>query len=95
MALNLGVIGALLGVIARTLVPYLVRLQKDPDLVFDRKYIVSAVSGLILSLIASMFIIGEIDPNIGLYVGFMEGWALQDMSREAQKILGPRNGASG
>ena len=82
------IIGAFLGVLARTFVPYLVKLKNHPGLRWENKYIVPALSGLILAIIATALISQAIPEDIGLLGSFAVAYTLQELSREAQKALG-------
>ncbi|MFC1786803.1 hypothetical protein ACFLY8_02055 [Halobacteriota archaeon] len=81
-------LAAFTGVLARTCVPYLVKLKANPDLKWENKYLTPALAGLILSLITTLLILPAMDPKIGFVPIFGMAYCLQDLSREAQKLLG-------
>ena len=81
-------IAILLGVLTRTVVPYLVKLQKNPKLKWDNKYLVSAFAGLILAFILTYIISIQIAPGLGSAGEFFAAFTLQDLSRDVQKMFG-------
>ena len=82
------ILGSFLGVLARTFVPYLVKLKKHPGLRWEKKYFVPALAGLVLAVIATALLSQAIPEDIGLLGSFAVAYMLQGLSREAQKLLG-------
>lgn len=81
-------IAILLGVLARTVVPYLVKLQKNPKIKWDNKYLVSAFAGLLLAFILAYIISLQIAPGLTAAGEFFAAFTLQDLSRNVQKMFG-------
>ncbi len=81
-------LGAFLGVLARTVVPYLVKLKNHPGLRWEKKFFVPALSGLILAIIATALISQTMPEDLGVLGSFAMAYTLQELSREAQKALG-------
>jgi hypothetical protein len=51
------VICALLGILGRTIVPYLEELKKDPNIKFDRKFLIPPLVSIIIALIGSPLVL--------------------------------------
>ena len=81
-------LGILAGVLARTMVPYLVKLKKNPKLKWNNKYLVSSVSGFLLSVIISYIILLQIGLELNFGTSFLLGFTLQSLSRDVQKLFG-------
>lgn len=81
-------IGIFAGVLVRTIVPYLVKLKKEPKLKWNNKYFVSAFAGLILSLITAVLLANSIGSNLDFLTAFCTAFTLQSLTRETQKVLG-------
>lgn len=77
----------ILGVLTRTLVPYLVKLKKNPDIKWDNKYLVSAFAGLILALILAYIVSMQMSPGLSPAGEFFASFTLQDLSRNVQKAF--------
>ncbi len=80
-------IAILLGVLTRTIVPYLVKLKKNPKIKWDNKYLISAFAGLILALILAYVVSIQIAPGLTPAGEFFAAFALQDLSRNVQKTF--------
>ncbi|MBW3002857.1 hypothetical protein KY338_06885 [Candidatus Woesearchaeota archaeon] len=78
-------IAILLGVLTRTIVPYLVQLKKKPKLKWDNKYLISAFAGLILALILAYIVSMQMAPGLSPAGEFFAAFTLQDLSRNVQK----------
>ena len=63
---TLNLVGVLFGVLARTLVPYLRKLNQGKIQTFNKGYWVSAVASFILGLITTLFIFQKF-----LFLGFL------------------------
>ena len=96
VALNL--VGVLLGVLARTLVPYLRKLKQGKIKSFNKGYWVSAVASFIMGLITTLFIfpkflfLGFLRAPIGLefpiklfFLAFAFGFAWNSLVSEGAK----------
>ena len=81
-------LAAFTGVLARTCVPYLVKLKNNPDLKWENRYLIPALAGFALSLITTLLILPTIDSTVGFVPIFGMTYCLQDLTREAQKLLG-------
>jgi len=86
--MNTTYIGIFLGALARTFVPYLLKLMKTPKLKWQNKYLISAIAGIILSLITATLLAYYISLNVGFIGGFTLAYTLQSLSRDVQKSLG-------
>jgi len=80
-------LGVFLGSLTRTLVPYLVKLKKDPRIRWKNTYLVSAIAGLLLSVIATLVLASQVQQDIGLLGGFTLSYTLHSLSREVQKAV--------
>ena len=91
------IVVAVMGALARTLVPFLQELQKNPEIPFDRKFIVPPVVACVISLITLPLALGVIPKELlestalsisGLVAVFLAVWGATDMARAGQKLLG-------
>ena len=81
--------GILTGVVVRSLVPFLVRLKRNPKKVkWENKYLVSAAAGFVLALLTSMIIYNQTGVRMDFFYAFTTAFTLQTLSRETQKALG-------
>lgn len=85
-------IAALLGVLGRTLIPYLQILQEKPDTPFDRKFLLPAGISLLISLITFPLVLSQFPESVwssigipGLAVVFAAAWGVNDITRSGQK----------
>ncbi len=76
------------GAVARTFIPYLLKLMKKPKLQWKNIYLVSAVAGIIVSLITATLLSYYIKLDVGFIGGFTLAYTLQSLSRDVQKSLG-------
>ena len=81
-------IGIITGSIARTYIPYLLALKKNPYMTWDNNYLKPAIAGLIISLISAMLILNYAPLNIGFIGGFTLAYTLHSLSRDVQKSVG-------
>lgn len=80
-------LGLFLGALARTFVPYLVKLKKKPNLKWENKYLTPALAGIVLSLIATLVLASEVNMDVGFLGAFTLAYTLHSLSRETQKII--------
>jgi ABC-type Fe3+-siderophore transport system permease subunit len=57
-------IGTFLGVLFRTILPYLQKLKEDPDLTFDRKYLVTLAISFVESAVTTMLLFLSLPSEI-------------------------------
>jgi hypothetical protein len=91
------VIGAvLLGILARTLIPFLQTLKANPETQFDRKFVLPAIVTLIIALLTSPLVFAALpqaqlnDPEptfASLVLLFVAAWGTTDVIREGQKLI--------
>ena len=81
-------LGILCGVLARTFIPYLVKLKKNPRLKWKNYYLVSAFAGLALSLLTAIILVKTLNYAMDFWTAFCSAFTLQSLSRETQKVLG-------
>ena len=78
-------IGVFLGILGRTFLPYLRKLREAADrgdrLLFDYRYLVSAMVSVILSLFTAILILPgfEVPETNAFYLAFAYGWAANDL----------------
>jgi hypothetical protein len=80
--------GIFFGVMARTFVPYLAELKRNPELRWKRKYIISAYAGFLLALFTSFIMYMQIGKHMGFWHAFTAAFTLQSLARSTQKALG-------
>lgn len=79
-------LGIFCGILARTFVPYLVELKKNPRLKWKNKYLVSAGAGIVLSLILAIVVAQYYEP-MGFGIAFAAAFTLQSLSRTTHKLF--------
>ena len=82
-------LGVFIGVLARTVLPYLVKLYKNPRLKWDNRYLLSAGAGLVLALILTTAMADSLrlDPAASFLTTFSVGFTLHHLSRELHKLF--------
>jgi uncharacterized membrane protein YeaQ/YmgE (transglycosylase-associated protein family) len=84
-------IGVLLGIILRTVGPYLLQLGKPGSQPFNAKYLLDAVVGAALSLGTGAVVLPVIDPTIqpwmAFWVGLTTAITMQSASRTVTKAV--------
>jgi hypothetical protein len=83
---------ALLGVVARTLVPYLQTLKDNPETTFDRKFCVPAVVSVVIAVFGLPLVLSGMPETAwaaidvkGYVLAFVAAWGFTDMARAGQK----------
>lgn len=86
------VLVALLGVLSRTLIPYLQAKRDNPDLPWDNKFYVPLAMSLLISGLGFPLILGQLPPevweaaSVPMYaMVYAASWGLTDISRSGQK----------
>lgn len=80
--------GIFAGVLARTFVPYLAELKRNPELKWKRKYLVSAYAGFLLALFTSFILYMQVGKCMDFWSAFTASFTLQSLARSTQKALG-------
>lgn len=75
-----------LGILARAALPYLLALKENPEISFDRKYLVSPAAALAIDLLVAPFVLGSLPAGLDWVAAFAFGWASSDISREVVKL---------
>ncbi len=97
------IVAVLLGITARTVIPFLQTLRDNPETQFDRKFVIPAVMTLLIALITSPLVFAALpqdqfsnpDPTFGsLILLFTAAWGATDVIREAQKFLGGKSASA-
>lgn len=95
-ALILIVVAVLLGIIARTAVPFIQVLRDNPNTPFDRQFIIPAVMTLLIALLTSPLVFAALprdqlnnpSPTFeSLCLLFLAAWGTTDAIREGQKFI--------
>ena len=81
-------LGILAGVSTRAVVPYLVKIRKNPDIEFKKKYLLSAYIGFLLSLLASFIIYMQLGKQIPFFQAYTTAFTLHSLSSSTQRALG-------
>lgn len=88
------IIAVLLGIVGRTVIPYLEELRQNPDTTFDKKFLVPAVVSVVIALITAPLVLAAIPPDqlevttlSGFAVLFVAAWGLTDVARAGQKLF--------
>ena len=83
--LYLAVIG---GIVSRTLVPYLVLIQQQPGIKFDRSFLVPPLIAVVLGILAAPLLFGSVTGSETYVSAYVLGWGGTDLIREGLKVLG-------
>jgi uncharacterized membrane protein YkvI len=95
--MGLVITAVLLGIAARTVVPFLQTLRENPEKKFDRKFVVPAVVTLLIAALTSPFVFAALPAEqlnnaaptfTSLMLLFVAAWGTTDVIRESQKLLG-------
>ncbi len=90
------IIAVLLGIVARTLIPFLQTLRDNPNTKFDRAFLVPAVVTLVIALLTSPLVFAALPQDqlnnpaptfAQLTLLFVAAWGTTDVVREGQKLL--------
>lgn len=88
------ILAAVLGIVGRTILPYLQTLQAHPDTKFDRAFLVPPIVSVIIALIAAPLALSAIAPESweivtfqGMLGIFVAAWGATDLSRSGQKLI--------
>ena len=87
---------AVLGALARTLVPYLETLRDNPEMPFDRKFLVPPIVSCVIALITLPLALSALPKELmesaalstsGLVAVFLAVWGATDVARSGQKVF--------
>lgn len=81
-------VAVIVGILARTLVPFLVIVQQQPDTKFDKKFLLPAGIALLLSFLASPLLLGTVTGSETYIAAYVLGWGGTDLIREGLKVVG-------
>jgi len=81
-------IACALGVLARTLAPYLLTLKDKPDTKFDRKFLVPVIISVVINFFVAPFVFAQLPAGATWIGAFTFGWGATDVSRDAIKLVG-------
>lgn len=90
------IIAVLLGIVARTVIPFLQTLRDAPDTKFDRAFLVPAIVTLIIALLTSPLVFAALpqdqlnnpEPTFAdATLLFVAAWGMTDVVREGQKFI--------
>lgn len=89
------VAGVLIGVFARTVFPYILKLSTG-DAQFEWKFLRSAAVGAAMGVFAGGAAIPMVAPDTAwpaaLWLGITTGYSLQSAARHVEKVMEKRNG---
>jgi len=77
-----------LGIISRTILPFLLELKDKPNTKFDKKFILPAVLGIVVNLLVAPIVFGSIPVGADWIAAYIVGWGSTDISRDALKLVG-------
>jgi hypothetical protein len=84
------IIGVCIGVFARTVLPYLLKLTQGA-VAFDWVYLRSALVSAVLGVFGGGLILPQIDPSApwitALWLGISTGYATQGLARSVEKAV--------
>jgi hypothetical protein len=76
----------LIGVIGRTIVPFLVVKAQHPELPFDKKYYVPALISIVLNVLAAPAWFSNVGADTSPVVAYLIGWGATDFARDLIKL---------
>jgi len=87
------------GTVARVLIPFLHEWRANPDVKFDKKFVVPPILAIVMTLIGVPLLLPSIPPELASATAlslsqigalFLIGWGGTDLLREGQKlVIGP------
>lgn len=89
------VVTAVVAIVARTLIPYLLTLRDQPDTKFDRKFLIPPIVSCIIALLTLPVSLSALPPELlqptvpglSLIVSvFVAVWGVTDVVRTVQKL---------
>jgi hypothetical protein len=81
-------IASVLGIVARTLVPFLLTIKDNPETKFDRKFLVPVIISVVINLLVAPFVFEQLPAGATWTGAFIFGWGTTDISRDAMKLVG-------
>lgn len=81
-------IACLLGIVARTIVPFLLELKDKPETQFDRKFLVPPLIAVVINVLTAPFVLQQLPTGTNWIAAFIFGWGMSDISRDAIKFAG-------
>lgn len=90
------ILAVLLGIIARTVLPYLQTLRDAPETKFDRAFLVPAVVTLVIAILTSPLVFAALPQDqlsnptptfADAMLLFVAAWGTTDVVREGQKFI--------
>lgn len=83
----IALIGIILGVVGRTMLPYFKKIREDPAISFDRGYVATAVFSAIISaiLVYPLFVIPDETPLKVLVAAVIFAWVTNDAANRLAK----------
>jgi hypothetical protein len=94
--MGLVILAVLLGILARTLIPFLQVLKDAPETKFDRAFLVPAVVTLVIALLTSPLVFAALPQEqlnnpaptfASLVLLFVAAWGTTDVIRQGQKLF--------
>lgn len=94
--MGLVIVAVLLGIVARTVIPFLQVLKDNPQTQFDRAFLVPAIVTLVIALLTSPLVFAALPPEqlnqetptfAGLVLLFVAAWGTTDVIRQGQKLF--------
>jgi len=77
-----------LGIVSRTIVPFLLALKDKPDTKFDRKFLIPPLIGIVINLLVAPFVFSTLPSGVDWVAAYIIGWGATDISRDALKLVG-------
>lgn len=90
------ILAVLLGILARTVIPYLQTLRDNPDTQFDRKFLIPAVVTILIALLSSPLVFAALPQDqlnnpsptfTDAILLFVAAWGMTDVARAGQKLF--------
>ena len=81
-------LAAALGIISRTLLPFLLTVKDAPDTKFDRKFLLPVLMGVFANLLLAPAVFQSLSAEAGWIVAYLAGYGTTDLSRDLTKLVG-------
>lgn len=82
-----------LGIVSRTIVPFLLTLKDNPGTKFDRKFLIPPLIGIVINLLVSPIVFSALPSGVDWIAAYIIGWGSTDIGRDALKLVGGNIGA--
>lgn len=87
MQFGIVVLACLVGIVGRTVIPYLQTLKDNPETKFDRKFFVPAVVAVLVNVFLVPLVLSTLPKGADWITAYLAGWSVTDQARELTVFL--------